>query len=144
MPEPILNLLAAFIWLLALMLWTVRHMEIKGLRFKLSQIENGIEFHYKLGVYAGTVRLIRDPDATQPHVIDNVFGWEFRFPMTFTNREMLQYANDCRPHCHKGQSHSKDLIVFNEIVNNHNDGLVSINGNIYVYDKSDNRPFKAK
>lgn len=144
MPDPILNTLVTFVWLVALLLWVVRHMEVKGFRFEYNQIDNGLEFRYKLGVYAGTVRLVRDPDATEPHVVANVFGWEFRFPTSFTNREMLDYAHYCGPHCHKGQSHSKDLMIFNEVVNNHNDGLISINGNIYVYDKSDNRPYRAR
>lgn len=144
MPDPILNTLTAFVWLVVILLWVVRQMEVKGLRFEFNQIDNGLEFRYKLGVYAGTVRLVRDPDATEPHVVPNVFGWEFRFPTSFSNSAMLDYANYCGPKCHKGQSHSKDLIVFNEVVNKHNDGLVSINGAIYVYDNSDHKPFKAK
>lgn len=142
MSDIILNTTATVIWGLVLVLLLVRHMEVVGLRFKLEQVTNGMEFSYRLGVYGGTVKLIRDLEVKEPQLTRKIFGWECKFPVKYTNVEMREYVRDYSPADMEGQSHSKDLLIFNEIVNRKNYGLISINGQIFVYDNRDHLPYK--
>lgn len=144
MSDPIMNSIAVAIWGFALMLFVNRQMEVKGLRYRLEQTPHGLEFRYRLGVYGGTVQLVRDVDTKEPHLAGNVFGWECKFPVAYTNPEMMEYIRAYAPQCNDGESHSKDLLIFNEVINNKNDGLVCINTKIYVYDNTDHRPFNSK
>lgn len=139
-----LNLLLTVVWALAGLLLVCRLRESRGFWFSLEQVPEGLIFKYQLGVYAGRVSLIRDPETKDPHLAGHVFGWECKFPVEFTNRDMLQYIAFQLPVAQKHKSHSKDLLIFNEVVNNHNDALVSINGQIFVYDNNDFRPYRFR
>lgn len=135
------NILVAVIWAIVIVLLIIRHMEVMGLRFNLEQMDDGMEFSYRLGVYGGTVKLIRDLDAKEPQLTRKIFGWECRFPVKYSNIEMREYIRDYTPTDMEGHSHSKDLLIFNEIVNRKNYGLISIGGQIFVYDNRDHQPY---
>ena len=141
----IINFVVGIIWCVVGLLLVIRHMEVRGLKFNISQLEDGrgIEFSYRLGVYGGRVILERDPDVKEPVGELGLFGWVYKFPIKYTNTEMLDYVRNYAPKVMDG-SHSKDLLVFNEVVLNKNHALISINGQIFVYDNHDYKPFKSK
>lgn len=138
----LLYAILALVWLTAGLLIIARHLEKQGLRYDIERIPEGIKFWYRLGVYAGDVMLQRVADQETVSINRTVFGWICKFPTNFTNEQMCKYIASHLPCMTSAGSHTKDLGVFNEIVNNKNTFLTSINGGIYVYEerrKQDNR-----
>lgn len=136
-----MNALATLIVLVAVASVVARVMELRGLGYTLTKTPNGLHFQYNLGIYAGVIDLIRDDTVTSPQITSGVRGWDCRFPVYFTVKEMCEFIRiTVRNMANKG-SHSKDLLIFNEIVNCKNDALVSLNCNVYTYDNSSCKPF---
>jgi len=140
MGELLMDAAAALIWVVAIILMKARVMEMRQLEYTLMRSTMGLYFHYRLGIYAGKVDLLRDMNVNTPQITQGVFGWECRFPVDYSVLQMCEYI---RWHVAslRNVSHSKDMLVFNEIVNHKNDALISINGHIYSYDNSDHKPF---
>lgn len=130
----LLNGMVGVVWLMAGGLLIIRHMEKQGLRYDLERIPEGIKFWYSLGVYGGTVCLKRIADQEMVQLTRTVYGWVCKFPPHYTNDEMCKYVAKHLPCMQSKGSHTKDLGVFNEIVNNKNTYMASINGGIYVYE----------
>ena len=139
-----LNFLTFCLWVAVALVAFARYLEHKGLEYSVVRTPTGMYFKYKLGVYAGRIELIRDDTVTSPTLTQGVSGWECRFPGYFTLKEMCSFISSASGNINKKGSHSKDLLIFDEIVNRKNDALVSINGTIYAYDNSDHRPFKFR
>jgi hypothetical protein len=129
-----LNFVVVLTWCLVILLGVARRMESAGLRYHITKLSNGLEFWYRLGIYSGTVRLIREPEVNSPCITNRALGWDCKFPCTFSNDQMCKHIKCLLPDTTKGGSHSMDLLVFNEIVNQRNDALVSFNTKIFVYD----------
>jgi hypothetical protein len=143
MVDFIMNLAVGVVWLTIAGLLIIRRKERRGLRYGISLLDDGMEFWYRLGVYAGTVRMIRDVNVKVPQLDGHVLGWECKFPTCFTNKEMCQYICVNAPTAvDESAFHPTDLMIFNEVVNRNNNGLVSIYGQIFIYDNSDYKPFE--
>lgn len=137
-----LNLIACGITILALFCVVSRYLELKGFKYSVVKTPTGLVWEYKLGVYSGRIELIRDESVTtEPQLLQGVRGWECKFPVTFTLQEMCQFISSAAVSLRRKGSHSKDLLIFNEVMNLKNDALISMNGNIYTYDNSQHRPF---
>lgn len=137
----LLNLLMGFVLIVAVACVIGRFLELKGLGYTLQRTPTGMHFEYHLGIYGGHIDLIRDDTTMTPQLIQGVRGWECRFPVYFTVKEMCDFIRLSSFKNTKKGSHSKDLLIFNEIVNLKNDALVCMNGNVYTYDNSNHRPF---
>jgi hypothetical protein len=135
------DLVVTLVWLVAIVLLVVRHKELRGLLYGLTLTDDGLTFWYRLGIYAGTVTMIRDMDVKEPQLTGNVLGWRCRFPVRYTNKEMCTYIREYAPQCSDKQPHSKDLWIFNEVVNRNNNALISINCQIFAFDNSDGKGF---
>lgn len=118
-----------------------RWLELRGFKYSVVKTPLGLHFEYSLGVYGGRVDLIRDDTVTTPQLAQGVRGWECRFPVTFTLKEMCGFVSSASASMQRKGSHSKDLLIFNEVMNLKNDALVSLNGHIYSYDNSKHKPF---
>jgi hypothetical protein len=139
----VMNLTTAAIWLAIVVLLVIRRRERRGLRYGVSLLDDGMVFWYRLGVYAGTVRMIRDVNVKEPQLSGNLLGWDCRFPVCYTNQEMCQYIRSYGPtDLDENLPHSKDLLIFNEVINQRNNGLISIYGQIFVYDNRDFKPYR--
>lgn len=136
-----LNLFLAGVMIIASALVIARFLELRGLGYKLQRTPTGMYFEYRLGIYAGRIDLIRDDTVSSPQLTQGVRGWECRFPVYFTVKEMCDFIRLASFKDAKKGSHSKDLLIFNEIVNLKNDALVCMNGNVYTYDNSNHKPF---
>lgn len=132
MLDTFLNFAVVFIWMAAIALFFIHHMEKRGLRYDLEKLPEGIKFWYSLGVYAGTVKLIRVIDLEEPVFESSVVGWVCKFPDHYTNKEMCEFLWKNIPQDIQG-SHSKDLLIFREIIKKGNTYLASIFGVILVY-----------
>jgi len=140
MTETILNAVAVAICTAAALLIVVRSMESKGIRYSIEQDVNGFKFTYRLGVYGGTINLVRDITIKEPEISNHIFGWDCKFPPQYTNDEMFEYIRSYCPIGEECRSHSKDLMIFDEVVNHKNDALISILGVIFVYDPVVHKP----
>lgn len=136
----VLNLLVVLVWSLAVLLLIARRMESAGLRYSITKIDEGLEFWYRLGIYSGTVKLVRESHLAKPEINIRTLGWDCKFPGTFSNDQMCCHIKAFIPTTNAGGSHSMDLLVFNEIINRRNDALVSFNTQIFVYDNVDYKP----
>lgn len=136
-----LNVVLAVVMLIAAACVVGRVLELRGLGYKLQRTPVGLDFEYRLGIYAGRISLIRDDTVSSPQLTQGVLGWECRFPVYFTVKEMCDFIRLSSLKGIKKGSHSKDLLIFNEIVNLKNDALISLNGNVYTYDNSNHKPF---
>ena len=136
-----LNFIACVVTLLALFCVWSRYLELKGFKYSVVKTPTGLAFEYKLGVYGGRIDLIRDDTASEPQLSQGVRGWECRFPMSLTLKEMCGFISSAAVSLSRKGSHSKDLLIFNEVINLKNDALISMNGNIYTYDNSQHKPF---
>lgn len=141
MLEIALTTLAIVLWSLIGIGLIVRFMESRGFEYSLIHTANGMLFKYKLGVYAGCIEMKRDKNSVIPTITQGVNGWVCKFPLDYSLKEMSSYLNQQVAKTMQSNSHSKDLIIFNEVVNKKNDSLVSINGGIYLYDNPDHKPY---
>ena len=132
MVDVLLNSVTVLVWASAGLLYAARRMERGGLLYSIQQLENGVEFWYRLGVYSGTIKLMRTEDAYSPTVMHRTMGWDVYFPLDYTNGEMCQYIKEFIPHQVKKGSHSMDLLVFDQIVNCRNDCLECYLASIFV------------
>lgn len=139
-----LNLITFFLWLAVILVAFARYLEHKGLEYSVVRTPTGMYFKYRLGVFAGRIDLTRDDTVATPVMTQGVNGWECRFPGHFTLKQMCTFISLASGTIDTRRSHSKDLVIFDEIVNKKNDALISINGVIYTYDNSDHRPFKFR
>lgn len=139
--DVLLNLVMGVVMIIAAACVIARFLELKGLGYTLQRTSTGMYFEYRLGIYAGRIDLIRDDTVTAPQLTQGVRGWECRFPVYFTVKEMCDFIRLSSSKDGKKGSHSKDLLIFNEIVNLKNDALVCMNGNVYTYDNSNHKPF---
>lgn len=141
MNEALLNCAVTGIWLLIGLFVTVRFMEARAFEYSMNYTSNGLVFEYRLGVYSGRVEMVRDPNSVVPTIKQVIGGWLFKFPTDYSAKEMCLFT---KRHIKKGleaASHSKDLLIFDQVVNKHNSSLVSINGGLYCYDNPDFKPY---
>jgi len=141
MSELIMDLITVMIWLSVIVLLVVRKKERRGLLYGLTLTDDGLTFWYRLGIYAGTVTMVRDITVKEPQLSGNVVGWLCRFPVRYTNKEMCDYIRMYAPFCSDKTPHSKDLWIFNEVVNRNNNALISVYGQIFVFDNRDGKGF---
>lgn len=136
-----LNLIACVVIILAVFCVCSRYLELKGFKYTVVKTPMGLAFEYKLGIYSGHVDLIRDDTVGEPQLSQGVRGWECKFPSVYTLKDMCSFMSTAAMSLRRKGSHSKDLLIFNEVINLKNDALISINGNIYTYDNSQHKPF---
>lgn len=137
-----LNFIACVVTILAVICVCSRYLELKGFKYSVVKTPTGLAFEYKLGVYGGRIDLIRDETVVaEPQLSQGVRGWECKFPTSFTLKEMCLFMSSAAVSLRRKGSHSKDLLIFNEVINLKNDALISMNGNIYTYDNSQHKPF---
>jgi hypothetical protein len=141
MPEAVLNGAVTIIWALVMLYLVIRFMESRAFEYSLRHTETGLVFEYRLGVYSGRITMVRDSNAVIPTIQQVMGGWKLKFPTDYSFKEMCLFAQGHIKRGMESASHSKDLLIFDEVVNKHNDALVSINGRVYCYDNSDHKPY---
>lgn len=132
--DMMLSLMVLLVWGYVVFLICVRLMERKTFWYTLAQTDDGFSFKYTLGVYAGRVIMIRDPLMVYPKLTVGVNGWECRFPEHYSYLDMCDHLQEFCKSIDPRTSHSKDVPIFNQVVNLKNDALISISGKIYTFD----------
>ncbi|MNN87667.1 hypothetical protein D3C81_2052540 [compost metagenome] len=92
-------------------------------------------FTYKLGIYAGCVRITRDWSLEYPNILRKADGWEIVFPGWYTDQQVYKFIMRANPTDGKNKSHSKDLEVFRQVVLMNNYALTCIRGVLYTEDR---------
>ncbi len=108
-----------------------RYLEAKGMRYSIKRIENGRIFSFSLGVYGGKIRILHSPDCTDPIFKRRYDGWEVTFPEHFTEEQMDHYIMHHEPFGEHNASHSKDFVVFREVMIRKNNEVSCVDGNIF-------------
>lgn len=130
MYDLMVNIALVMIYALLFLLVVTRWMEAKNMDYSVTQIPSGRVFSFKLGVYAGTLRIVRRPGCVRPWFIKHVDGWEIVFPMAYSDDDVhLFLLKTDLPYDNKG-SHSQDLAVYREVVIRGNDALACVGGKI--------------
>lgn len=141
MREALLNSAVTGIWLLVFLYVVIRLMESRAFEYSMRHTNVGLVFEYRLGVYSGRIEMVRDSNEVIPNIRQVMGGWKCKFPTDYSFKEMCLFVQRHITQGLEAASHSKDLLIFDEVVNKHNDALVSINGGVYLYDNSDHKPY---
>lgn len=130
MRDIVVDLLLAVTYGALVLLVARKIMESKGITYSVKKITNGRIFEFRLGLYAGKLRLIKAPWCVKPIFARHVYGWEIVFPTGYTDKEMDEFLlkndlpDDGNP------SHSVDLKVYREVMIHRNCGLSCVAGKI--------------
>lgn len=141
MREGLLNATVGILWLIVLIYVVVRIMESRAFEYSMKRTENGLVFEYRLGVYSGRVEMVRDGNAIFPTYQQVMGGWKFKFPIDYTLMDMCLFTKGCIKKGLEASSHSKDLLIFDQVANQKRDSLVCINGAVFLYDNADHKPY---
>lgn len=130
MRDVIVDLLIAVIYGVIVVLLIRRIMEARGINYSVARVSNGRIFEFRLGLYAGKLRLIKAPSCVRPFFSRHVYGWDIVFPPKYTEKEMDEFLlkndlpDDGNP------SHTVDLKVYREVVIRRNCDLSCVAGKI--------------
>lgn len=112
-----------------------RVMESRGFSYLVERTPTGMIFTYKLGIYAGCVRITRDNDLEYPNLVRKADGWEIVFPGWYTDKQVYRFIMKAEPRQGKNQSHAKDLEIFRQVVLMNNYSLTCIRGVLFTEDR---------
>lgn len=107
-----------------------RYLVSKDLDYTLVKIRSGYVFSFKVGIFAGKLKLIRQRGCAVPHFVKHVDGWEIVFPLFYTDKQINSFIMHNDPPVSKTASHAKDLEVYREVVIKRNENLVCKAGEI--------------
>lgn len=107
-----------------------RYLVSKDLDYELVKIRSGYVFSFKVGIFAGRLKLIRQRGCAVPHFIKHLDGWEIVFPVFYTDTQINSFIMKNNPPGSKTASHAKDLEVYREVVIKRNENLVCKAGQI--------------
>lgn len=112
-----------------------RVMESRAFSYLVERTPTGMVFSYKLGIYAGCIRITRDWDQEYPNILRKADGWEIVFPGWYTDQQVYRFIMRTDP-CHsKNKSHAKDFEIFRQVVLKNNDALTCIRGVLFTEDR---------
>lgn len=114
---------------LGLMLF-YRYLVSKEMDYTLVKIRNGYVFSFKVGIFAGKLKLVRERGTAHPRFVKHVDGWEIVFPLFYTDKQINSFIMQNNPPGSKTASHAKDLEVYREVVIKRNENLVCKAGQI--------------
>lgn len=130
MYDLLVNALLVFIGLTLGRLILQRCMEARKIDCSVKELPNGREFRYRLGIYAGTVRITRKPSCVSPWFVRHVDGWEVVFPMAYSDQEVNEFLLKNDPPLAGNSSHACDVPVYREVVIHRNTALSCVAGQI--------------
>lgn len=107
-----------------------RYLVSKDMDYTLVKITSGYVFSFKVGIFAGKLKLIRQRGCAVPYFVKHVDGWEIIFPVFYTDKQINSFIMQNDPPVSKTASHAKDLEVYREVVINRNENLVCKAGQI--------------
>jgi len=107
-----------------------RYLISKDLDYVLVKVRSGYVFSFKVGIYAGKIKLIRQRGCAVPYFVKHLDGWEIIFPIFYTDKQINSFIMQNDPPVPKTASHAKDLEVYREVVINRNENLVCKAGQI--------------
>jgi len=114
---------------LGLMLF-YKYLVSRDMDYTLVKIRNGYVFNFKVGIFAGKVKLIRKGGCAVPHFVKHLDGWEIVFPLFYTEDQINSFIMQNNPPGSKTASHAKDLEVYREVVIKRNENLHCMAGQI--------------
>lgn len=129
------NFALLIIYAVLIILVIQRVMESRAFSYHVERTVNGMVFTYKLGIYAGCVRITRDWSLEYPNILRKADGWEIVFPGWYTDQQVYKFIMRANPTDGKNKSHSKDLEVFRQVVLMNNYALTCIRGVLYTEDR---------
>lgn len=126
------NIALALIYGAIILLVIQRVMEHRQFTYRSFRTPTGMEFHYRLGIYAGIVTVTRQVSATKPTIVRKATGWEIVLPIWYTDKDLSIYVMTTHPRIVNGnRSHVNDLEVFRQVVLKNNDSLECIAGQLF-------------
>lgn len=137
--EVAVNWILLGVWLTVALLLLQRMMEKREFTYRIQKTPEGLVFKYSLGIYAGCVRITRDEKFDEPVVRKRSDGWQFTFPIWYTEEQIQRWILYNDPTAKKGRtSHRNDLEIFRQVVLKNNDNLFSIRGKVFTGDRRKN------
>lgn len=129
------NIALLIIYSVLIILIIQRVMESRGFTYLVERTSDGMVFKYKLGIYAGCVRITRDWKLEHPNLLRKADGWEIVFPGWYTDKQIYGYIMRTDPCPSKNKSHEKDLEIFRQVVLKNNHSLTCIRGVLFTEDR---------
>lgn len=130
-----MNFTLLIIYAVLLILIVQRVMESRGFSYLVERTPTGMVFTYKLGIYAGCVRITRDWNLEYPNVLRKADGWEIVFPGWYSDKQVYGFIMITDPEPGKNRSHAKDLEIFRQVVLMNNYTLTCIRGVLFTEDR---------
>lgn len=125
-----LNLVLLVVVAILVLMLFYKYLVSRDMDYTLVKIRNGFVFNFKVGIFAGKLRLVRARGCAVPYFIKHVDGWEIIFPMFYTDKQINSFIMQNDPPVPKTASHSRDLEVYREVVIKRNENLVCKAGEI--------------
>lgn len=122
-------ILIAVLTILVLVIF-YKYLVSREMDYTLVKIRNGYVFNFKVGIFAGNLKLVRQRGCVVPYFIKHVDGWEIVFPIFYTDKQINSFIMKNDPPVPKTASHAKDLEVYREVVIKRNENLVCKAGEI--------------
>lgn len=112
-----------------------RVMESRAFSYHVERTPTGMVFSYKLGIYAGCVRITRDWEIEYPSILRKADGWEIVFPGWYSDQQVYSFIMRTNPCPSKNKSHAKDLEIFRQVVLKNNYALTCIRGVLFTEER---------
>lgn len=126
----VMNLILLVVYTTLGFILVYKRLRSKDMDYVLVKNMNGYIFDFVLGIYAGKIRLTRQPGCVVPRFVKHVDGWEIVFPTFYSDHQINRFIMENDPPCCKKASHAKDLEVYREVVINRNENLECVAGEI--------------
>lgn len=107
-----------------------KYLVSREMDYTLVKIRNGFVFKFKVGIFAGNLKLVRERGCVVPYFIKHIDGWEIIFPLFYTDKQINSFILKNDPPVPPTASHARDLEVYREVVIRRNENLVCKAGQI--------------
>lgn len=130
-----MNFALLIIYAVLIILIIQRVMESRAFSYLVERTSTGMVFSYKLGIYAGCVRITRDWNQERPAMLRKADGWEIVFPGWYTDQQVNSFIMSTDARSDKNKSHAKDLEIYRQVVLKNNYALTCIRGVLFTEDR---------
>ena len=125
-----MNFILLAVLALLVMVICYKYLVSREMDYTLVKISNGYVFNFKVGIFAGNLKLVRERGCVVPYFIKHIDGWEVVFPLFYTDKQINSFIMQNDPPVPKTASHARDLEVYREVVIRRNENLVCKAGQI--------------
>jgi len=107
-----------------------RFLVSREMNYELVKVCSGYVFSFRLGIFAGKLRLKRQKNCPAPYFVKRLEGWDIIFPSFYTDGQINEFIMRNDPPGSRKASHSRDLDVYREVVIKRNEKLYCSAGKI--------------